>query len=266
MTFLLHFKSPTVFALLLVFSILLSLPLAVAQDDGDKTAPASVVAKEEPAIRRGAWVAKLREGGMVVVVQVALSIVGVTYVIGSFASIRRRNFVPDGLKQRAMELWRAGDQAGLELLPQKYPSTLARMIAFMAKHRNNPVQDISITAGDMASREISLGMSRAYPISVIGSLLPLLGLLGTVFGMIQCFDTVALAGDMGDPSLLAGGISQALVTTAVGLSLAIPLLYAYHHFKTKSNEFAAQLEEDATDLVSAWFLNTTAGNPLDSKP
>lgn len=212
---------------------------------------------EAPIVQRGAWIAKLREGGLVVVAQFGLSTVAVTYVIGAFVSIRRKKFIPDGLKDRALELWRKDDQAGLEALPQRYPSTLARMIAFMAKHRNNPVQDISITAGDMASREISLGMRRAYPISVIGSLLPLLGLLGTVFGMIECFDTVALAGDMGDPSLLASGISQALVTTAVGLSLAIPLLYAYHHFKTKSNEFAAQLEEDATDLVSAWFLKSS---------
>ena len=265
MTTLLRSTTPSNFVFLFLFSLLLLAVLpATAQDAGKTATPESVA--EESAPRRGAWIAKLREGGMVVVAQVALSIVGVTYVIGSFASIRRQKFLPDGLKQRAMELCRDGDQAGLENLPSQYPSTLARMIAFMAKHRNNPVQDISITAGDIASREISLGMSRAYPISVIGSLLPLLGLLGTVFGMIECFDTVALAGDMGDPSLLASGISQALVTTAVGLSLAIPLLYAYHHFKTKSNEFAAQLEEDATDLVSAWFLNTTAGNPVAPKP
>jgi biopolymer transport protein ExbB len=265
MTTPLRSTTPAKLVFLFLFSLLLLAVLpATAQDAGKTATPESVA--EEPAPRRGAWIAKLREGGMVVVAQVALSIVGVTYVIGSFASIRRQKFLPDGLKQKAMELWRDGDQAGLENLPSQYPSTLARMIAFMAKHRNNPVQDISITAGDIASREISLGMSRAYPISVIGSLLPLLGLLGTVFGMIECFDTVALAGDMGDPSLLASGISQALVTTAVGLSLAIPLLYAYHHFKTKSNEFAAQLEEDATDLVSAWFLNTTAGNPVASKP
>jgi biopolymer transport protein ExbB len=250
MTTPLRSTTPAKLVFLFLFSLLLLAVLpATAQDAGKTATPESVA--EEPAPRRGAWIAKLREGGM---------------VIGSFASIRRQKFLPDGLKQKAMELWRDGDQAGLENLPSQYPSTLARMIAFMAKHRNNPVQDISITAGDIASREISLGMSRAYPISVIGSLLPLLGLLGTVFGMIECFDTVALAGDMGDPSLLASGISQALVTTAVGLSLAIPLLYAYHHFKTKSNEFAAQLEEDATDLVSAWFLNTTAGNPVASKP
>ncbi len=222
----------------------------------------------DPAVKRGAWITKLREGGIVVVVQFGLSIVAVTYVIGSLASLRREKFVPAGLKERARELWRQLDYRALAALPEQYPSTLARMIAFMAKHRDNPVQDISVTAGDIASREVSIGMRRAYPISVIGSLLPLLGLLGTVFGMIESFDTVALAGDMGDPSLLAGGISKALVTTAVGLSLAIPLLYAYHHFKTKSNEFAAMLEEEATDLVSLWFLHgevetsDSAGQPL----
>jgi biopolymer transport protein ExbB len=202
----------------------------------------------------GAWVAKLRQGGAIVVVQVILSIIGLTYVIGSFVTLQRKKFVPDGLKDQARKLWSERDYLTLEDLGHQSRSTLGRIVSFLARHRNNSMQDVSVTAGDLASREISLGLRRAYPISVIGSLLPLLGLLGTVFGMIECFDTVALAGDMGDPTLLAGGISKALVTTAVGLSLAIPLLYAYHHLKSKSNEFAAMLEEDAGDLITLWFL------------
>ena len=130
--------------------------------------------------------------------------------------------------------------------------------------------ELSGIAGDIASREINNMTQRAYPIAVIGNLEPLLGLLGTIFGMIDVFDVVAVAGELGDPSMMADGISKALVTTAVGLVLAIPLLSAYHYFKNKANSYATDLESEITDLMTEWFLPKEAvaavGSPSSNTP
>ena len=75
-----------------------------------------------------------------------------------------------------------------------------------------------------------------------------------IIGMIDTFETVALAGSLGDPAQLAGGISQALVTTGLGLAVAIPFLALYHFFKHRTASFGTQLEEQVTSLLSAWLM------------
>jgi biopolymer transport protein ExbB len=93
-----------------------------------------------------------------------------------------------------------------------------------------------------------------YPLAAVAGLSPLLGLFGTVLGMIESFEMVAIAGSMGDPALLASGISKALVTTAFGLFVAIPTLFFYHLFKLRTNYLAKLLEEEASTLMSEWLM------------
>jgi biopolymer transport protein ExbB len=200
------------------------------------------------------WAQKLKEGGKTTVVQIVLSVIGFSYVIERLFRLRRVAIVPKGVAQEANALWQQGRYKEVEQLAESKPCTLTRILAFVVKHRHNPVADVSTTAGDMAAQELAVHTQRAYPIAVIATLEPLLGLLGTVFGMIDCFDVVALAGSLGDPSLLAGGISLALVTTAVGLVIAIPLLYFYHLFKSRTNLYAAILEKEITTLIAEWLM------------
>jgi biopolymer transport protein ExbB len=85
-------------------------------------------------------------------------------------------------------------------------------------------------------------------LGTIASVAPLLGLLGTVFGMIDVFSVIMNAG-VGDPGVLAGGISEALITTAAGLSVAIPTLLFHRYLDGKVNKFALGMEEQALKLV-----------------
>mgnify|MGYP001442405301 CR=1 FL=1 len=85
--------------------------------------------------------------------------------------------------------------------------------------------------------------ARLRPLAVIGVMAPLLGFLGTVFGMIQAFTTIALEEGLGRPELLAAGISQALVTTAAGLCVAIPAQAAYFWFRARVERFAHRSED-----------------------
>lgn len=206
----------------------------------------------------GSWGEKLREGGTTALVQLALSIFGAGFVFERLVNLRRKNIAPAGLADEARRLWRAGDFAALERFGESHPSTLGRVIGFIARHRDSAISDVSIIAGDLVSREMAGHYQRSYPLGIIATLEPLLGLLGMILGMIETFEIVALAGALGDPSQLAGGISEALVTTGLGLAIAIPFLALYHFFKSRTASYTNLLEQEVTDLLSDWLLRRDA--------
>jgi biopolymer transport protein ExbB len=108
-------------------------------------------------------------------------------------------------------------------------------------------------AGDVASRDLRRHLQKAYPLAVVATVSPLLGLLGTVIGMIGAFDKVAAAGSLGDASVLGGDISKALITTGAGLTIAVPALVLYHYFKSRTNLYAIMLEEEVGELITEWY-------------
>ena len=92
---------------------------------------------------------------------------------------------------------------------------------------------------------------RSYPLAIIATMAPMLGLLGTVIGMIEAFSKVAILGDTGDAALLADSISKALITTDMGLVLAIPALGAYHYLKQKLSIAELAIEENLEAMFAA---------------
>lgn len=222
---------------------------------------ASVVAQPAPeaatttsAKQSVAWGGRLRQGGTTGLVQLGLSVFGAGFVFERLFRLRRKHLVPDGLARKASQLWRDGRYDELEKLGETQPSTLARAISFIARNRNSPMLEVSEICGDLVTRELAGHYQRAYPLGIVATLAPLLGLLGMILGMIETFETVALAGALGDPTQLASGISEALVTTGLGLAIAIPFLALYHFFKFRTAGFGAELEEQVTSLLSAWLL------------
>lgn len=200
-----------------------------------------------------AFLLKLKQGGTTMVFLFLASVAMVGYTIERMINLRSSAIVPDGLAERADELWREERWDELVNLPEKSNSTLARVIAVIARHRNEGMADVSTMAGDAASRDMRRQSQKAYPLAVVATVSPLLGLLGTVIGMIGAFDKVAAAGSLGDASLLGGDISKALITTGTGLSIAVPALVLYHWFKSRTNYYALMLEEEVGALMAAWF-------------
>jgi len=116
---------------------------------------------------------------------------------------------------------------------------------------NRPLPEIEKAIEDAGAREAAAMRRNCRVLSMVASIAPLLGLLGTVTGMIRAFMTVASRAEaLGRTEMLAAGIYEALVTTAVGLSIAIPALVCYYVYVEKAESFVAEIDAIAEELVT----------------
>ena len=182
--------------------------------------------------------ALLQDGGYVVWVLLVISVVALAIVIvkqWQFARVRPET--NDGIEP-ALRLWRTGDRQGAIDVLSDNGQFGSDIVLFAMRGRAeagwdaNGLQDEIERQGSLKLRDL-----RTYlpALEVIGMLSPLLGLLGTVLGMIDAFQAMELAGNEVDPATLSGGIWQALLTTAVGLVIAIPALAVYNWMDHKDS-------------------------------
>ncbi len=193
------------------------------------------------------------DGGPIVWTQLAVSVVGLAFALERLINLRRGVIVPQGLVADAEALWDQGKINEIEALCDRQPSTLGRMIKAIVQHRRDNPTDVATIAEEVGLPELKLQLQKAYPVIMVATLEPMLGLFGTVWGMMGAFDTVAVAGEMGNPSILAKDISVALITTAVGLAVAIPMLALYHYFKSKTTTYGIELDAATGGLIRKWL-------------
>ncbi len=198
---------------------------------------------------------RFKQGGKTMIFLLLLSIIAVTFFFERLFNLRKSAVVTHGMTDKAMELWKAKDYDSLLAMCRENKSTLSEIIRTFVSHRHCPAMELSMLAGDVAGRDMRLHLQKAYPLAIVATLAPLLGLFGTVIGILESFEIVAIAGSLGDASILASGISKALVTTAAGLAIAVPSLAAYHFFKMRTSELAMELEGEANDLLTSWFMS-----------
>lgn len=192
----------------------------------------------------------VKTGGLVMIPILLLAIVAMAIVIERFWSLRRKEVLPPGLGDEVRE-WARGRQ-----LDPKHIDAL---------RRNSPLGEVLAAALDLRYRPRDLIKERVEDVGrhvchrlerfmntlgTIASVSPLLGLLGTVFGMIQMFLKILVTG-IGDVNQLAGGIGQALVSTAGGLCVAIPALMFHRYFRGLIAEYVLEMEAQSISLVDA---------------
>lgn len=199
------------------------------------------------------FIEQAASGGMTVIIIAILSVVTGAVTIERFSRFTRRAIAPKGLLTKAQILWQQQAFGELETMLTQENSTLGRTLLFMVKHRHHDREIISTGTGDIASMELRHHLQKAYPLAVVATTAPILGLLGTVLGMIEAFHVVAYSGELGDPALLAEGISKALTTTAAGLVVALPSLGLHHYFKNRAVLLSLMLEKQINDAISDWF-------------
>lgn len=201
------------------------------------------------------------DGGNTMWFILASSVLAVAFTVERLLRMKRSRIVPKNLAARAREMWRQGKHDELIELCDQDDSTLARAIRRMVVHRHVPMADVRTIVGDAVSSEFNLFHRRTHPIAVAATVAPLLGLFGTVSGMITAFRQFRALGETGDPGVFAGAISVALITTEAGLMVAIPSLLMWHWFRNRTNSYVDEMEGIVQELLIEWFLptNSTAG-------
>jgi biopolymer transport protein ExbB len=199
-------------------------------------------------------VEQVAEGGAAVLVTLGLSVLFLAVTLERLLHLRTRAVVPGDLLARVQPLWAAQRFAELEKLLAGDGSTLALVIGWMVAHRHQPYAVVSSAAGDIASMELRHHQQKAYALAIVATVAPIVGLLGTVLGMIEAFHVIAYADAMGNPALLAGGISKALVNTAAGLTVALPALGMHHYFKHRLATLGLALEKQVNVLIHQHFM------------
>ncbi len=142
---------------------------------------------------------------------------------------------------------KVADQMRLKEVRRDNP--LGRVVLTYEQNKSLPLESLELKLGEAILRERGPLEKHLTLIKIVSVIAPLLGLLGTVTGMINTFQTITLFGT-GDPKLMAGGISQALVTTVLGLSVAIPVVFFHTLASTRSKAIISVLEEQSTGLVA----------------
>ena len=195
---------------------------------------------------------QLAAGGAGIWVIGVLSVLALAVTFERLHRFRNAAIVPPGLVDEIVPLWQAGQFDELQQALKRRDSVLAKAIAFLVANRARwSAEVLGNRAGELASRELRLQQQRAYPLAVVATVAPIVGLLGTVVGMIEAFHVIAFTGGMGDASLLAGGISKALVNTAAGLGVALPALALHHFFRHRLVVGGLALEEQLERVLDA---------------
>jgi len=190
----------------------------------------------------------VKAGGWLMAPIIACSVVALAIVVERAWSLREKRVVPGNLVGQIWRQARAGEITDEQVRELRDGSPLGRILAVGLINRNRE-RHVMKEAIEEAGRAVSHELERFLTaLGTIAAISPLLGLLGTVIGMISVFTTITSMG-VGNPAELAGGISQALITTAAGLSVAIPSLIFYRHFRGKVDALTVQMEQEAVKLV-----------------
>jgi biopolymer transport protein ExbB len=192
----------------------------------------------------------VKSGGIVMVPIILCSILAVAITLERLWTLRGQNVVPEELTDKIWQWVENRSLSDKQIMALQQHSPLGRVLAAGLANRYRD-RLVMMEAIEDAGRHVMHDLERYLnTLATIASISPLLGLLGTVVGMIRTFRAVTIAG-IGDPSALAGGIAEALVTTAGGLIVAIPSLVAYRYLRGKVDALVIDMEKESLRLVQA---------------
>ncbi len=200
----------------------------------------------------------VKSGGWLMAPIILCGIITMGIILERFWTLRQKRVVPEDLTAKVWGWVKRDtlDQRQIQALHQGSP--LGRILAagLINRDRDRSVMKESI---EDTGRHVVHELERYLDtLSTIAAISPLLGLLGTVFGMIRAFVAITAQG-VGNPQVLAGGIAEALITTAAGLSVAIPALIGYRYYRNRVDSLVVEMEKEAIKLVEALHRRRAGG-------
>lgn len=201
-------------------------------------------------------------GGWLMLPILLSSVVALAICIERLVALKATKIAPEGLVQTLFQQIKEGKMSGSKLRALSGSSPLGHVLAaglLNAKGGREAMKESIRDAGSQVVHELERFLNTLGTIAMVT---PLLGLLGTVIGMISVFTEIVTQGT-GNAAGLAGGISQALITTAAGLTVAIPSLVMHRYLHGRVDAIVVRMERDANQLVEALEMKGTSTFPAE---
>ena len=190
----------------------------------------------------------IKSGGFLIWPLLLCSIISLAIIAERFWSLQTKRIISTNLVIKVWEWNKKGVLGARHIEELRVDSPLGKVLAaglVNRKHDREVMKESIEEVGHHVAHDLERFLNT---LGTIASISPLLGLLGTVVGMIKVFAVITAQG-VGDPSVLAEGISEALITTAVGLTVAIPSLMFYRYFRGRVDELVVTMEQEALKMV-----------------
>ncbi|HFD11579.1 MAG TPA: MotA/TolQ/ExbB proton channel family protein [Crenotrichaceae bacterium] len=190
----------------------------------------------------------ISSGGWIMWPIIGSSILAAGIIVDRLLALRKQQILPRDLLPQVWRLYQDNQLDGNKVRSLRDGSPLGAVLSagLINRHHGREIMKEAITeAGRQEVYELERNLQA---LGTIAQISPLMGLLGTVLGMIKVFSAIVTQG-VGNPGVLAGGISEALVTTAAGICVAIPALIFYRYFQSRVDYLVLKMEEDALRLV-----------------
>jgi biopolymer transport protein ExbB len=190
----------------------------------------------------------IKAGGLLMWPILICSVISLSIIIERFWSLQQKRIAPKHLVAQVWQWAKVGHLDNKRIQTLRVSSPLGKILAAGLVNRSHE-REVMKESIEEIGRQVAHSLDRFLnTLGTIASISPLLGLLGTVIGMIKVFAVITTHG-VGDASILAGGISEALLTTAAGLSVAIPTLMFHRYFRGKVNDLVMTMEQEALKMV-----------------
>ena len=187
-------------------------------------------------------------GGIIIWPIILLSIISLAIVLEKLWNLARYIIIPRNLTENLISLVSDDSLSEKKIKKMSNDSVLGNIFAHLIREKNKDKASLRLKAEEVGRFEVNRLEQYLSLLGTIATVSPILGLLGTVMGMINIFSNL-LESNLGSVSPLAGGIAEALVTTAAGLFVAIPTLIFYRHFSRTIENYSLELEEESNKLI-----------------
>jgi biopolymer transport protein ExbB len=247
--------------MILTGGLLLSGPFASFAQDAAPLAAAATPGPEKESIFN-----LILSGGPVMIPLGIASIIALAITFERLSSLKKRKLIPQDFMRGLKEAYDA-DPVGLDQAVsycEGHQGPVGRIFKSGLVNIDRGMDYAEKAVEDAGAREVDKMKRSLRGLSIIASVSPLLGLLGTVYGMIEAFQKATDAG-MGKANVLAGGIYEALVTTATGLTIAVPVLLIFQYFNSRVDAIVDDMDEMGIDFVEHIYQQRKTTHPNDQR-
>ena len=188
------------------------------------------------------------KGGVMMYPILFSSVLMLGIAIERLYNLRRKNVINSDFLKNVRNQWDWKDIKKTLQLCNSFDNSLSRILKVGVLRVGGKLDEIERAIEGAGQHEASLMNSNLRVLGAVANITPMMGLLGTVIGMIKAFNVISLSGT-GNPGLVASGISEALITTAAGMAVGIPALALYHYFRGKIDRYVFEMEEISFQLI-----------------